>query len=54
MTKDEILEYIQKTLNSCNSKEMLVDTEQIKDKLILTVQTWDSREKFAITVKRME
>ena len=54
MTKEEILEYIMKLLNDCNSRARDVSTELNKDKIILTVQTWNAREKFCISVKRME
>ena len=54
MTKEEILEYIINILNNCNSRARDVTTELNKDKIILTVQTYDTREKFCISVKRME
>ena len=54
MTKDAILKFIEETFNEIDSKDMSVTAGRYKDKLILYVQTWDEKEKYVISVKRME
>ena len=54
MTKDAILKYIEETFNEIDSKEMSVTAGRFKDKVVLMIQTFDEKEKFIVSVKRME